>query len=199
VRQIIHAEITTRTTIAFSRLGTRSVDLPREEPEPEAQEEELERRLVDPRVEEDRRRIDGEQHPGERTAARGDEAARRAREKHACESSRDRLDRAHARDAASEDRVDRGQEVRVQRSLVVHLAPEPIPRGDALGPRVVTASVPQEQVTEHGVLDRDEMEQSEREGESEEGDIPAPCGPWLCHVKVFAHWFDPTWLRRPSR
>ena len=124
------------------------VDRRGNQPERQADEEDVEHRFLDQAVEENRRRVEGQHQAGgaaDPSAAleplRGEELRRRQAEQRARRRADDRLRHAHDQQMMAGGGVNRAEEIRIERRLVEHVVPDPVAGGDPARPVVVSARV----------------------------------------------------------
>ena len=107
-------------------------------------QERVQRGLLHKTVEEDGRGIDGEQRRSAETHARTEEPAPSQPQQHARTRAHHGLQQTHSQHITTADRVGDRQQVGIERRLVEHLGPEPLPCRDLLRPQVVRAAVADE-------------------------------------------------------
>ena len=134
---------------------------PAEDPERHRQQEDIEDRLLQQAVEENRRRVKGEHHAGDEPHAGRKEPGAGQPEAHTRGRSQRHLDEAHQQEIASERRVDDAEEVRIERSLVEDLGADPVACGNPPGPFVVAPGVAEQHVEERRGLELPEVNRAD--------------------------------------
>src|SRR5262249_1395578 len=107
-------------------------------------------------VGEDSRCVTGEHEASNETGRSPEQVVHRVAEKYAGAGTDGRLADAN-HDQTAVDRIDRAQEVRVERSLIEDIATDPVAAGDLLRPGVVGSRVSKQDVEEGRVAHRPQM------------------------------------------
>ncbi|MEZ5314233.1 MAG: hypothetical protein R2862_11610 [Thermoanaerobaculia bacterium] len=145
--------------------------------EKERGQREIEARLLDQSVEEDRGRGEGEEETRDEPGARSEEAPSGDQHERRGAGAEQRLDGAHQRQAVAKRRVERSEEPGVERRLVVDPAAEPVAGREPEAPGVVARGVAEPQMEERRRTQGGEVEQADGEREEEDQQRIAPDRP----------------------
>ncbi len=180
-----HPRITPTNTSAFSRVSAMppiampsashvrairsTVDQAPGQPQCQRDEEQVEHRLLDQRIEEDGRRVESQHEAGDRADACGEEAVASQAEQRARTGADNRLYDPKHRQAVAEDSVDGADEVRVERRLVEHVGSDPVAAGKPARPFVVAARIAHERAEPGRTAQQPDMQQAHDECHAEDG------------------------------
>src|SRR5207247_3233493 len=130
-----------------------------------ADEENVQRGLLDEPVGEECRRVDREQYPAENADRLAEELAACRTQQRARERAQDALNDADGEEVVPEDRVEHAEEVGVEGRLVEDALPEPVSSGKRTRPIVVHHAVADEPREAGSVVNLPQVEEANREGE----------------------------------
>ena len=144
-----------------SATAARLVDETGDQPERQREEEQIEHRLLNQCVEEDRRRVDRQRESRQQPDARREESIARQAEQRARSRTDDRLNDPYGDQAVAEQPCRARQEVRIERRLIEDVRADPLAAGDTPRPLVVAVRVAEQHVEERRTAEQPDMSQTD--------------------------------------
>jgi hypothetical protein len=145
-------------------------DEPTQQRERQADQERVEHRFLNQAVEEDGGSVERQHQPGGDSGRFREQAPGREGEEDARERAEDGLHEPYGQRRLAEQRIDDGQEVRIERRLVEDLAADPFAARDLLRPRVVALSVAHREREERRPSNLEQVHQPDGQADEEDGD-----------------------------
>ena len=149
---------------------------PDQQPERQDQQEAGERRLLHQPFVVERRRVQREESAGEPAGARREQASADRSQEDARDRAQQHLESAQHADLGADQGVERPHQVGIERRLVEDLVADPVTGGDALGPDLVAATVPDQDRRQRSVGPLDQVERADRERTAEDRQVGPGAG-----------------------
>ena len=147
----------------------RAVQGAAQEPEQSAQEEDVDHRLLQGRIDEDRRRVEGQRGAGGDAHPRREEPAAGRRQQHGRRRAQHRLADAHDGDVRPERGVDHAEQIGIERRLVEDLRAEPVAGREPPRPAVVLRRVAEQELGERRIAELPHVDEAHDQRGGEDG------------------------------